>query len=147
MSERVSNFDPQRLLEARRAKGLSHDALGALIGATRPNLIAYEKGRRVPSPPRLAALAEALGVDPLELTTTASAAEATFSDLRMRAGVSNSRLAHDAGMSLSYLSMITTGVRPLRPAIAERLAAILGVTVDEVGAAVDRDIAARAEGG
>lgn len=100
MSERVSNFDPQRLLEARRAKGLSHDSLGALIGAARPNLIAYEKGRRVPSPPRLAALAEALGVDPLELTATASAAEATFSDLRMRAGVSNSRLADEAGISV-----------------------------------------------
>jgi transcriptional regulator with XRE-family HTH domain len=146
MSERVSNFDPQRLLEARRAKGLSHDALGALVGVARPNLIAYEKGRRVPSPARVVAIAEALGVDPLELTTTPSLAEATFSDLRLRAGVANVDLAEEASVSYSYLYLVTTGARPLRPELAERLAGPLGVTAAEVAAAVDREIRSKAGG-
>lgn len=142
--EKVANFDPQRLIAARRANGLSHDALGALVGVARSNLIAYEKGRRTPSPVRLAALASALGVDPLELTTTPSVAEATLSDLRLRAAISNAELARRAGISASYLFLVSTGTRPLTASIAQRLAAALDVDVDTLEPAIRREAAARA---
>ncbi len=65
----VRNFDPAALTEYRHRRGLSLDQLGERIGRARPNLITWEKGRSAPSPPKLVALAEALGVSPWQLTT------------------------------------------------------------------------------
>jgi transcriptional regulator with XRE-family HTH domain len=56
----VRNFDGAAMLAARRRRKLSHDALGRLTEVPRSNLIAYEKGRRRPSPRRLVDLARAL---------------------------------------------------------------------------------------
>lgn len=48
---------------------------------------------------------------------------------------------------MSYLYLITTGARPLHPALAERLAGPLGVTAAEVVAAVDRGIRSTGDSG
>ncbi|HWI05486.1 MAG TPA: helix-turn-helix transcriptional regulator, partial [Acidimicrobiales bacterium] len=53
----------------RKARGLTLDALGELVGRARPNVIKWEAGE-APSPPKLVALARALEVEPWQLTGT-----------------------------------------------------------------------------
>ncbi len=91
-TEAVPSFDPAALRRLRRARGLSHDALGAEVGISRPSLISYEKGTRGIGVHNLHLLARALGVDPLELTT-ATRATATIADLRARVGLRRTDLA------------------------------------------------------
>lgn len=61
--------------------------------------------------------------------------------------MTNAAVAEAAGVSMSYLYLITTGARPLHPALAERLAGPLGVTAAEVVAAVDRGIRSTGDSG
>lgn len=136
-AEAVRSFDPEALRRLRRGRGLSHDALGALVGVSRPNLIAYEKGAMRPGLEVLAALAGALGVDALELTT-ATAETATLADLRARAGLSKSALATRLGLARSTWDLIERGRRRLQPAIAAAAAAALGVSEEELAAARER---------
>ncbi len=50
-----------RLRQARKAAGLSHDRLGAAAGTSRQHLIRLEKGLHRPSPELLARIASATG--------------------------------------------------------------------------------------
>ena len=52
----------KRLLAARKAKGLSQDALGRLAGLWATQVSHWEAGRHKPSRASLARLADALGV-------------------------------------------------------------------------------------
>ena len=88
-------------------------------------------------------LAEALEIDPLELTTTTSLKAASLADLRIRAGMSGPALAAQLGISEAYYYKIETGLRPLRPELAARLGHILGVTGEAVIAAHHRGIDGR----
>ncbi len=47
----VSTFVPQRLTEAREARGLTVTQLADIIGVTKQSVSAYEKGKQIPSPP------------------------------------------------------------------------------------------------
>jgi transcriptional regulator with XRE-family HTH domain len=59
--------DPHPIETFRRARGLRQADLGALVGVSDNTIAAWERGAR-PQPQRVPRLAEALGVDPLELT-------------------------------------------------------------------------------
>ena len=50
-----------RIRQARKAAGLSHDALAATVGTSRQHLIKLEQGRHLPRPDMLAAIADATG--------------------------------------------------------------------------------------
>jgi transcriptional regulator with XRE-family HTH domain len=59
--------DPHPIEVFRRARGLRQVDLGKLVGVSDNTIAAWERGAR-PQPQRVPKLAEALGVDPLELT-------------------------------------------------------------------------------
>lgn len=136
-TEAVPSFDPDALRRLRRARGLSHDALGAQVGVSRPSLIAYEKGIRGIGVHTLHLLSRALGVDPLELTT-ATRATATVADLRARVGLSKSDLAELLGIHRTMWARIEQGSRRLRPELMPKVAGALEVSENEVRRALER---------
>ena len=139
----MASFDPDALRRLRQAKKLSHDGLADRVGIARPNLIAYEQGRKRPSPKTLRALAAALGADPMRLLT-ASARTATLADLRAaKAGLTTTETAAALGIARHTYDRIEGGRRPLDGDLAERLAALLGVAPGTVLAAHRRGSGAR----
>lgn len=133
----MPSFDPAALVRLRRAKGLTQDALGALVALSRPALIAYEKGQRIPGPTILHRLATALNVDVLKLTS-ATLRTATMTDLRARAGLSKTALAATLGMPRHTYDRIERGVRQPEPELVPQLAAALGVSERTVTSALRR---------
>jgi transcriptional regulator with XRE-family HTH domain len=142
--EAVANFIPGALFEARRACGITLDDLGELVGIRRPNLIAYEKGRRTPSPERLVQLAGALKVDPLQLTT-ATPATATVADLRVRVGLSAPEAADLLGVARSEFRAFEAGGRDLPSEVVGPLCELLNVSEAELMAACLRPGVERVE--
>ncbi len=136
--EPVTSFDPEALKRLRRARGLTHDMLGARAGVARPNLIAYELGGR-PGVEMLVTMARALKVDPWELTTVNPAAP-TLSDLRVRAGLTKAVLAARLGMSRSTWHLVEIGKRKLRPQVATATARVLRMSVRRVREAWQRGV-------
>lgn len=136
-TEAVPSFEPAALRRLRQARGLSHDALGAQVGISRPSLISYEKGIRGIGVHNLHLLARALGVDVLELTT-ATRATATIADLRARVGLSRTDVAELLGIDRSMWARIEQGNRRLRPELVSEVAGALEVSEDEVRQALDR---------
>lgn len=61
----------QTIRQARRQKGLSQDALAALVGCTPLTILGYEHGRRKPHPSILVTVARALDLDADELRAQA----------------------------------------------------------------------------
>lgn len=127
----VGTFDPEALRRVRTDRELSHDALADLVGIARPNLIAYEKGRRRPSPPTVVMLAKALRVNPLELTT-ADPQRLTLEDLRIRAGLEKAAAARLADIPRRTYDSIEQGEGRLAPDTAERLAKAFGARKSEI---------------
>ncbi len=136
-TEAVPSFDPGALRRLRRARGLSHDALGAEVGISRPSLISYEKGSRGIGVHNLHLLGRALGVDVLELTT-ATRDTATIADLRARVGLSRTDLAGLLGIHRTMWARIELGNRRLRPELMSEVARVLEVSEDEVRQALER---------
>jgi transcriptional regulator with XRE-family HTH domain len=137
--EPVTSFDPDALKRLREARGLSHDRLGAVTSIDRPQLIAYEKGRTVPSVDTVTALAQALEVDPLELTS-ATLATATLADLRLRRGLTKTSMAAELGLSAASWDSIERGRRGLRADLAPHAANVLAVDADTLEAARQRSV-------
>ena len=143
--EAVANFRPGALLEARRACSMTLDELGDLVGIPRPNLIAYEKGRRTPSPERLVQLAVALRVDPLQLTSV-TRSTATLADLRVRVGLSAADVADQLGVPRGDFRAFEAGGADLPADVAGPLCELLKVSVGDLMAARRRRDAGPVEG-
>lgn len=60
---------PVRIARLRKEQGLTLDALAALLKVSKPTVWAWEQGKARPTPERIAALAERLGVGEDELRT------------------------------------------------------------------------------
>jgi transcriptional regulator with XRE-family HTH domain len=129
------------LREWRERRRLTHDALASLLGTTRPNLIAYEKGRRRPSPPTVAALATALGIDPAQLAVKPRA-DWTLEDLRAFSGWSKSDAAAALGVARATYDAMEAGRRTFRADLLDALADELGCRRREVRAAHRRSLTA-----
>ncbi|MGQ0744927.1 MAG: helix-turn-helix domain-containing protein [Acidimicrobiales bacterium] len=138
----VRNFDPAALAHVRRRRGLSLAQLGERIGRARPNIITWEKGRSAPSPSKLVALAEALGVRPWQLTTV-NRREAELSDLRAWAGLTQQQLADRAGLVRATYALVERAELPLREDVAQQLGRVLGHSVREVESAYARTVRRR----
>jgi transcriptional regulator with XRE-family HTH domain len=140
--EAVVSFDPEALRRLRRAERLSHDALAERVGIARPNLIAYEQGKKRPSPRTLRALAAGLGADPMQLLSV-TARTATLADLRAAmAGLTTTETAAALGVPRHSYDRMEAGKRPLDAATAEQLAELLGIAPAAVVAAHRRGSAA-----
>lgn len=130
----IDNFAPHQLRELRARAGLTAEQLGDAAGVPRPNIVAYESGRRSPSFGTVIALADAVGADPLELTT-ANTGEWDLADLRLRARLTRNALAEIVGVSYATWYAVEQGRRSLTADIAERAAAALAVDAATVRAA------------
>jgi transcriptional regulator with XRE-family HTH domain len=154
-TEAVQNFDPDALRDARVKRRWTHDAfVDAFVaahgsGVSRPILIAYEKGRRRPSPERLVQLAAVLGVEPLSLTR-ATPASTTLADLRVSVGMSMSTIAPRLNLSRSEYQDLELGVTPMQPDVEAELVRQLNVPVRRLRQAYRRGAAqagAKGDGG
>jgi transcriptional regulator with XRE-family HTH domain len=142
-TEAVRNFDPAAMIRARRTLGLTHDALAAIVNIGRPNLIAYEKGRRRPTPQRLVSLAAALQVDPLMLTTS-TPATATLTDLRIRAGLDMTTISARLDLDRATYQAIELGETRMSHEISASLAELLGISTRQLRLALKRGLASGA---
>ena len=133
----VENFAPGRLRTLRQQAGLTVTQLAERAQIPRPNISSYESGARTVGFDAAVAIAEALGVDPLELTD-ANPNALTLADLRLRARRSRVELAAAAGVSYDTWYAIETGRRRLTDDVAARIAEVLDVTIDELRAALER---------
>lgn len=77
---------PDRLIAARRAAGLTQQALAEALGVSHRTIVQYEKGRERPEIQRLAALARALGAPLADLVVPGSL-PAGLAGLRLGAGL------------------------------------------------------------
>ena len=93
----MGGFSPERMRRARARKGLSYRELAPLVGVSATTLFSYETGRARPRPPKLQALAKALGC-----TTTYLAPlprHASLRDHREHAGLFLRDIATQLGVS------------------------------------------------
>lgn len=138
----VQGFDGQLLRARREAAGLSVSELARLAGVAPQDVSKYESGTTKPGPDRLAALAECVGVKPLDLVDREELGDG-LKALRTAAGFTQEILAGQAGpdMTLSRLKSLELGnVRRLPHADAAALAVALGTTVEAVRAAHQWDV-------
>ncbi|MEU8459161.1 helix-turn-helix domain-containing protein [Streptomyces griseoaurantiacus] len=128
-------FSGARLRQARSqaARGaLSAAELGRKVGASKAQILAYESGQRIPDPPRIRQLAEALGVHPLQLANQTDMRTWQLADLRRANGLRASDLCDELGLTLhGYRRLETMGLTAEgRYGLVPRLAAVLGVSMD-----------------
>ena len=132
----VKSFSGVAFRQARIDRGLSHDALARLIGRSRREIIHWEQGRH-PTPALLVALAEALGVDPLELLDVTEDT-ATLPDLRGRAGLATVEVADHLGVHPTTYRRLERGLAPLAEDTAGTLAALFDTTAVRITEAYAR---------
>ncbi|MGV0870566.1 helix-turn-helix transcriptional regulator [Corynebacterium kalidii] len=95
-SGRLENLDPEIIEGLRRAAGISKENLAVKVGVS-PNMISrWFQGEASPAPPRALRLAQALGVDVLDLTGR-TMATADIVDLRQRHGWTTQDVAEISG--------------------------------------------------
>ena len=131
--EGIKSFSGVAFRQVRIERGLSHDALARLIGRSRREIIHWEQGRH-PTPALLVALAEALGVDPLELLDVTEGT-AALPDLRGRAGLATVDVAERLGVHPTTYRRLERGLAPLSQDTAATLAALFGTTPARIAGA------------
>ena len=133
----VAGFDGQRLRALREELGLNVTELAHLADVPPQYVSKYEHGKMSPGPDRLARLAAAVNVKPLDLCDPDLLGEG-LSALRAAAGLIQSDLAELAGpdMTVSRVKSLELGkVRRLTHADTAALAAALKVSPEDVRAA------------
>jgi transcriptional regulator with XRE-family HTH domain len=142
----VDGYRPEVLREYRERAGLSHADLASVTGITVHELQQYELAR-VPGPDRLAILAKAFGIKPLDFVDRDELGYG-LKALRAEAGIRQGELLLRAGLSPAQLHYLESGRRSnLAADLAERLARVLGVSVRAVRRANAWDVARRSAGG
>jgi transcriptional regulator with XRE-family HTH domain len=129
-------------LKARReAAGLSVEELRDLTGIPKAELTAYEGAARSPRPDRLAKLARAFGIAPLDMLDRHVIGYGLAS-LRTAAGLRQQDLVIAGDLSPATLRSLELGIskRLTRP-VAERLAKAMGTTTEAVREAHAWDVA------
>jgi len=127
-------FSGARLRQARSKTSegtLSAEELAEKVGASKAQILAYENGRRVPDPPRIRQLADALGVHPLELADQSDMQTWQLADLRRASGLRASDLCSELELKPhSYRRLETMGLTAEgHYGLSPRLAAALGVSM------------------
>lgn len=144
-----ARFRGDRLAKARRQNGLSQSQLAEAIGtAGRERISQWERGLEQPQPKLLRAVADVLGVDPLDLMDVTRDAR-TLRDLRLAAGLSlrDARTAADLPYTTYYRLENGVGASPPSKKVLSQVARALGLPVSTVETAIERSRRARAEGG
>ena len=119
------SLSPERLRAVRERNGLERRHLAEAVGGHVNEIDAYENGRNRPDPARLKKLADALGVDPLDLLEPGI--PVTLAVLRERAGLTQAQAAQRAGMTRSTWAACERGETRIGPARAAQMADALTV--------------------
>ncbi|WP_419669135.1 helix-turn-helix domain-containing protein [Streptomyces sp. 2-1] len=138
-------FSGQQLREARLAardgRGMTAEELAHLTGTRKPQILAYENDLRIPEPPRIKDLAQALGVPPLSLADQSQISEWTLASLRRASGLRMADVCEELGMKPHvYRRLETTGISGQDcHGVVPRLAAMLNVRVQDVENAISNE--------
>jgi DNA-binding XRE family transcriptional regulator len=136
----AAGFSPARLHAARLEAGKSPGQLADDAGVPRPDVSKYEKGRTSPPPPRLAALARALGTTGAALLEIPADGEG-LAHIRAAAGLMQCQLAIPAGIGLKRYQLAELGQRPLSDTDITGISAVTAVPASRIRAAHCRDTA------
>ncbi|MFH9998010.1 helix-turn-helix domain-containing protein [Streptomyces virginiae] len=119
-------------------RGITAEELGALVGATKSQITAYENGRTVPDPKRVRKLADALGVDPRRLMRPGRY-RWTVADLRRSVAMTAEEVSKGLELSLKpYRRFEQQGIVPARrPQFLDQLASVLGLSYRVLDRALD----------
>ncbi|MFI8182079.1 helix-turn-helix domain-containing protein [Actinacidiphila glaucinigra] len=120
------------------AASMTADELARLVGATKAQILAYENGHRVPDPPRVRALAQALNIHPWQLMNVNSSW--TVPDYRRGAGLRAQDVVGLLGVSpKNYRRFENEGIIPSRrPQFMDEVASVLGMSRRLLEQAIDR---------
>jgi transcriptional regulator with XRE-family HTH domain len=129
-------------VKARRERaGLTVEELRDRTGIPKAELEAYERGGRSPRPDRLARLARAFGIAPLDMLDR-DVIGYGLTSLRTAAGLRQQDLVISADLSPATLRSLELGIsRRLTRPVAERLAKAMGTTTEAVREAHAWDVA------
>jgi len=134
-------FIAAAFLARREQAGLSVEELRDLTGIPKAELEAYQSGGRSPRPDRLARLARAFGVAPLDMLNR-DVIGYGLASLRTAAGLRQQDLVVSADLSPATLRSLEHGIaRRLTRPVAERLAKAMGTTAEAVREAHAWDVA------
>ncbi|MGK5681677.1 helix-turn-helix transcriptional regulator [Actinoplanes sp. URMC 104] len=123
-------------LQAKRAAGTRMAAVEVArqLRTLVVQISCYESGRTRPRAGTVRLLAEALGVDVLDLL--AADAVITLAVLRARLGLTQEQAAQQLGISRSLYALLEQGRRPVSEGETHALARVLQVSVTQVRAAL-----------
>lgn len=148
MARGLADFDPDALrnlrlgrrLPVENSASMSADELGRAVGASKAQILAYENGHRVPDPPRIRALADALGVHPAMLMHDTGRKEWGVADIRRACGLRALDLVKELGISpKSYRRFEYEGIVPARrPRFLDDVAQIFGTSRRSLEIAINR---------
>jgi transcriptional regulator with XRE-family HTH domain len=127
----MPGFDPARLRELRVARSLSIRDVADFSEVTDAAVQKWEKGVSVPDPRHAARLAEILGVAIRDLTTLTDEQIGLF-EARALQGFTLRGLAERLSVSRSAFSNIEAGRRKPSPELAEGMATLLDLSVEQV---------------
>ncbi|WP_156725786.1 helix-turn-helix domain-containing protein [Streptomyces apocyni] len=138
MARGLAHFDPGALLALRTNHTdvdgtplpLTAEALGALVGATKAQILAYENGHHTPDPRRIRALAKALRVAPQELMRHEGRASWDVAGIRRASGLRAQDIVKALSISpKSYRRFEAQGIVPVRrPRFLDDVASALGIS-------------------
>ncbi|WP_229348056.1 helix-turn-helix transcriptional regulator [Streptomyces sp. UNOB3_S3] len=121
----------------RRGLDLTQAALATILGVSKTAVVDWEKDdEHCPPPERLPAIAKALGEDLDVLFPRYGPPD--LADLRADAGFTQSKAAEVLGTTRVPLSNAERGKKPLSPDLLVRMAALYGVTAEELADAQER---------
>jgi len=137
MTRRLRGFNAEAFWEARQRRGLSVSDLSRMTGVSDAAIWKWEAGTTTPLVDLLARVMRILEA-PIEQVITIPADERYPGDWRAIKGISQPELAASAKIPTTTLKGIERGDRNLSDANADKLAALLGISVEQYRAAYER---------
>lgn len=131
----AGTFDAAELRRAREAAGLSRAQLATRVKTDSEVVSLWEERGVTPTPGRIKQIAEAVGV-PVDHLYRVSTGTSPLVAMRTRAGLSQRALAQRVGVSQALVSRLERGRAELTPELSQSISEALGVSVDEIAAAV-----------
>ncbi|AYN41051.1 helix-turn-helix domain-containing protein [Streptomyces dangxiongensis] len=152
MARGLADFSPSELRALRMniyarpgAVALTAEELAREVGTTKAQILAYENGHRVPDPPRVRALARALGTHPSTLMNHQRHASWDIADVRRACGLRARDVVDALGVSpKNYRRFENEGIVPSRrPRFLDQVAALFAISRATLERAVNRTPAVR----
>ncbi|MFC9233639.1 helix-turn-helix domain-containing protein [Streptomyces decoyicus] len=109
--QRLTTWDADRFKRTYRAKGLTLEQIAIKAGIPYSAVRSYSAGGARPTPERLGALADAIGVETTDLAPLRPSP--TLHELRWHSRMTVEQLAAKVGYSVSHTRLVLSGVAPV----------------------------------